>query len=715
VVTEGVLTRRLQQDPELPGAGLIIFDEVHERNLQTDLGLALSLDVRKHLRPDLRLLAMSATLDATGMAEVLGDEPAPVISADVRPHPVEIRWLPLPRRSRFDRHVAAVVRLALEAHDGDVLVFLPGIADIRRVAGLLEGTHVDVRMLHGSLPFTEQDAAIAPSEPGHRKVVLSTDIAETSLTVEGVRIVIDGGAARVPRFDARTGMTRLRTVQISRSSAEQRAGRAGRTEPGVAYRLWSKVEHAARKPYDRPEIAQVDLASLALELAAWGTTDPAELPFPDQPPARTFAEGRRLLMLLGALDADGAITDAGRRMAALPLHPRLARMVIDAGADQSLACVLAAMIDDRDVLRGRPDELPIDVAVRVGLIVDSEAAHPAAQPEAIRRVRRNAEDLARRALVPPLPVDVERSGAVLALAFPDRLAVRRGSPGRFQLRTGTTAWTHPSDPISTEQFLVPADLDGRRKDARIRLAAAIDAGDVAGAFAHEVEESSRLVWDGGRLVERRELRLGGLVLDLVEQRAGPGPASIAAITERLRRGKLADLSWSPAAVALRDRVRFLRGRFGDVWPDWSREVLASDLESWLGPYLHRATSIDDLQRLDLASILRRLLPRPEELERLAPVELTVPSGRRIRVDYSGDTPVLAVRVQEMFGSTDTPTVAGVPVVLQLLSPADRPLQITQDLAGFWSGSWRGLRREMAGRYPKHDWPEDPATARPSRR
>ncbi len=717
VVTEGVLTRRLQRDPELSGVGMVVFDEFHERNLQTDLGLALTLDARRVFRPDLRLLVMSATIDSDRIAGLLGrDEAAPVIRSEARSHPVDIRWEPRPRRTWLEPHVAAVVGQALRSEAGDILVFLPGMGEINRVARLLAegGSDVEVHRLHGSLSVEEQDAALMPSL--RRKVVLSTDIAETSLTVEGVTIVIDGGSARAPRFDSRTGMTRLKTIPISKASADQRAGRAGRTQPGVAYRLWSKVEHGPRKAHIEPEITQVDLAGFALELAAWGTADPAKLEFLDRPPVRAFTEGRRLLELLGAVDAAGRLTNSGRLMANLPLHPRLARMVVDSGEDQSLACYLAAAVDDRDILRGSPEEIPADIAVRIELAVGSTVSHPNLDRRALERLRRNADDLARRAGIHMSEADPDHCGRVLALAFPDRLAVQRGSPGRFQLRTGTSAWIAPSDSLASERFVVAADLDGKRKDARIRLAAPVDGDDLVDVYSHEVEERREFMWTEDRLMQRRTVRLGGMVLEESEQRAMPGPDATAAVLARLRDRNLEDLPWTDAAQGLRDRVAFLRGSEGDHWPDWSTAALAETLEEWLLPYIGLPTGFDRFYRLDLASILRGTLgyPLAGEIDQLAPKEIALPSGRKARVDYADGAPRVAVRVQEMFGSSATPMVGRRPVILELLSPTGRPLQITTDLGGFWAGSWSEVRKEMAGRYPKHDWPQDPANATPMR-
>ena len=713
VVTEGILTRRLQSDPTLSGTDLVIFDELHERNLQTDLGLALALDIRSALRPDLKLLVMSATIDATTVAQLLGD--AEVIRAETRAYPVEVKWAPAPPRVRpIEDHVAAVVRMALAENEGDILVFLPGMAEMRRVAERLSDVLADVRLLHGSLPPAEQDLALAPSTPPIRKVVLSTDIAESSLTVEGVAVVVDSGLARAPRFDPRTGMTRLQTISVSKASASQRAGRAGRLGPGVAYRLWSKMEHAARRPHIDPEITQVDLAGLALELAAWGVSDPGALNWLDAPPAAAWAEAVQLLARLGAI-ADTKITESGRSMARLPLHPRLSRMVVDAGGDAGLAVWLAAILEERDLLRGRPEELPVDAALRVRLLTDRRFYHEQAAIGALPRLRDTAADLAHRAGVAEIDeVDLQRTGQVLSLGFPDRLAIRRGSPGRFQLRTGTTAFMSPSDPLATEDFVVAADLDGRRKDARIRLAAGIDREHVVESFAHEIEESRRLVWEGERLVDRTTRQLGGIVLTTVDHRPQPSAETATALVRRVRDEGVAILPWTEKAERLRSRVGHLRSGMGGEWPDWSNTTLRSTVDTWLAPHLIGATSWGEVEALDLTGILRRSLDPSLVilLDKLAPEHMTLPSGLRLTVDYAGEQPRVSVRVQEMFGATATPMIAGHPVVLELLSPAGRPLQITSDLAGFWSGSWHQVRKEMAGRYPKHDWPEDPGARDP---
>lgn len=719
VVTEGILTRRLQGDPGLPDVGLVIFDEFHERSLPGDLGLALTLEARQVLRPDLRVLVMSATLDGERVAALLDPEqPAPVITSPGRVHPVDVRWSPRSKRDRLDRAMADAVAQALREEQGDVLAFLPGAGVIERTARLLADADVSaaVHRLYGALGSDDQDAALAPAADGLRKVVLATDIAETSLTVEGVRTVIDAGEARRPQFDPRTGMTRLVTGSASRASAEQRAGRAGRTAPGTAIRLWSKIEHGTRPAFAQPEITQVDLAGLTLELAVWGASDPSALRWLDAPPAPAVAEARALLTTLGALDDSGRVTDLGKAMAVLPLHPRLARMVVGGAEAGSgwLACLLAALLEDRDVLRGHPDEVPTDVGVRLDLLADRDRRHPLADGRSLRTARRRAEELARRTGVSRGTVATDEAGAVLALAYPDRIAQARAvGSGRFRLRSGSGAWLPKTDPLAREPLLVVADLDGDRREARIRMAAAADGAGIAATFGDAIEESTITAWDKDRgdLVVRTERRLGGLVLARSEKRPDPGPETTAALVERVRATRLQALNWTTKALGARDRMRFLRVHDGEAWPDLSDKHLIATLDDWLAPLLVGATGRRDLEKLDVPMALSTMLSFDQQmdLDRLAPPTVVVPSGRTVALDYGEDPPVLAVRVQEMFGGVETPTVVGgrLPVVLHLLSPANRPIQITSDLAGFWEGSWQEVRKDMAGRYPKHDWPVDP--------
>jgi ATP-dependent helicase HrpB len=728
VVTEGVLTRRLQNDPELPGVAIVVFDEVHERNLPTDLGLALALDAKLTLRPDLRLLAMSATPDSRRIAAVLGGrapggaEPAPIISSDGREHPVEVRSLPLGKGIRVEQATTEAVVTALRAETGDVLVFLPGIGEIRRVEALLRdrvGPDVDLRPLAGALALADQDTALAPSPPGRRRVVLSTDIAESSLTVAGIRVVVDAGLARVPRFDPRSGMTRLTTVTSSRASSDQRAGRAGRTEPGVCYRLWSKLEHGTRLPHLPAEITQADLSGLVLELAAWNAA-PESLAFIDQPPAKAIQSGRALLTELEAIDTNGAITPQGRAMLSLPVHPRLARMIVAVPPqDQALACVVAALIDERDIMRGRLDDLPSDLSLRVG-IVTGDTRDDRADRRAVEQIRDRALGIADRARIRLVFADVDaaRCGPVLALAYPDRVATRRSQPGQFQLRTGGGAWISKDDPLAREQFIVAADLDGNRTSARARLAAALDAQDLETMLANDVERRESLVWDKATndLVLRVETRLGNMVLSDTRRSPTVGTATVDALIERVRSTRLGQLPMTPAD-GFRSRVAFIREQQPDAeWPDLGDSRLLTTLDEWLGPYLQHTTGRLGLERLDIAMLLSNQLSWDQQtsLAELAPAALLTANGRQVPIDYGRATPTAAVRVQDLFGTTVHPTVCGIAVTLELLSPADRPIQITADLPGFWTGSWVAVRKEMAGRYPKHLWPVDPRVAPPKR-
>jgi ATP-dependent helicase HrpB len=729
VVTEGILTRRLQNDPELPGIGLVIFDEVHERNLPTDVGLALCLDARKNLRADLRVLAMSATADTDRFAKLLGDgEPAPIISSAGRQHPVDITWAPPGKQQRLDEAVADVTLRALRENAGDILVFLPGIGEINRVQQTLERSvtpDTDVYPLAGALSLADQDRALAPSPTGRRRVVLSTDIAETSLTVNGVSVVVDAGQARVPRYDPRTGMTRLTTIPTSRASAEQRAGRAGRLGPGVAYRLWSKLEHTTRRSHLDPEITQVDLSGFALELAAWGTPL-AELSFADRPPEAAYKQGIELLQMLGGLDQDEKLTDTGRRMLTAPVHPRLAHMVTSAHErDHGLACVIAALLDDRDVMRGRPDDLPVDISLRVQFIT-REMHDDRADRRGTERVRERAEDMARRTggRLDWDSVNSDHAGAVLLLAYPDRLAMRR-QPGQYQMRNGSAAWFRPNDQLAHEMFVVAADLDGDRKNARVRLCAVVDEATINEVLTNDVVEERVTLWDKERkdFVERVTVKLDRMRLSEDTRRPSPNDSTVTAIMEYLVQQRLTPLPWTSATSELRARISFLRREIGEPWPDCSDKALIATSEEWLRPYLAGMTSISDIKELNLGMLLRSQLPWPEggQIDDLVPNILELASGRSLPIDYAsavkeGTAPVVRVRVQDLFGTKTHPTVAGgrVPLVLHLLSPADRPIQVTADLPGFWSGSWIDVKKDIAGRYPKHQWPDDPANSDPKR-
>ncbi|HEV2546618.1 MAG TPA: ATP-dependent helicase HrpB [Stellaceae bacterium] len=734
VVTEGILPRLLQDDPALEGVAAVIFDEFHERHLEGDLALALTLEARRHLRQELRLLIMSATLDGARFAALIED--AAVIHSEARAYPVEVRYLERPAPDQLETAVAAAIRRALARDDGSVLAFLPGGGEIRRVARLLEeaGLPPDVAMapLYGDLPREAQDAAIRPARPGTRKIVLATPIAETSLTIEGIAAVVDSGLARVPRFDPASGMTRLETRRISQASAEQRRGRAGRTGPGICYRLWRESETMQLAPFNLPEIVEADLVPLALALARWGTADPAALAWLDPPPAAAYAQARTLLAELGAIDAAGRITAHGREMAALPLHPRLAHMMLRARTHGHgrLAAQLAALLSERDIVKWAPGARDVDVRLRLDLMRGrGEAKHlpPGLSLDrgAAERVRQAAHQIERQLrLGAAEPIDPRATGRVLALAYPDRIAARRpGAIGQFRLANGKGAELPTTDALAGADFLAVAAVDGERRSARIFLAAPLSRAEIEEDFAAAIQPEASVRWESrSQAVEaRRQRRLGALVLADEPLADPPTDAVATALFVGIRELGMAALPWTRAAESLRHRLMFLRRLEGeDAWPDTSDAALLATLEDWLRPYVDGITRLAQLARLDLAGILAAGLSGEQRwrLNELAPTHVMLPSGARVAVEYgSGDIPVLAVRLQELFGSEVTPAVAQgrVPLVLHLLSPAGRPLQVTRDLAGFWRGSYPAVRRDMRGRYPKHPWPEDPLHAMPPAR
>jgi ATP-dependent helicase HrpB len=744
VVTEGILTRMLQSDPSLDDVALVIFDEFHERSLDADLALALTLETRDVLRPDLRVLIMSATLDGASVARLLGD--APVITSEGRTYPVETRYVERRNEQRVEDAVASVVRRALADADGDVLVFLPGAAEIRRVYDLLAGgelpTRTRIRPLHGTLSPAEQDDAILPSPAGERKVVLATSIAETSLTIEGVRVVIDSGLSRVPRFSPRTGMTSLATARVSRASADQRRGRAGRGAPGVCYRLWAEHEQHHLVAHSSPEILEADLAPLALELAVFGVEDPATLRWLDEPPPAAYAQARELLVELGALESvnasptGGRVTPRGRRMAGLPLHPRLAHMAVEAetlGA-LPLACDLAALLSERDPIRGDLASPPdADIESRLALVhgrAHTFAPGQTANGDALRRIRVESERLrtalgAQRTQAPGRDAatdDTSRAGILLALAYPDRVGqLRTPRSGRFLLRNGNGAALSGAQSLSDSAYVVAAELDGRRPESRIFLAARVDLVDLERHFAEQIALDQEITWDArtGAVVAREQERLGAIVLAERPLRQ-PDPVVVSGVLlDGIRQAGVDALPWTDGARSLRQRLAFLN-HVDPSWPDVSDAALHETLGTWLGPYLGRARSLADIARVDLAGALLATLPwdRRAAIDDLAPTHIVVPSGSRIPIDYSdASAPVLAVRLQEMFGLADTPRIARgtVPLTVHLLSPAHRPVQVTRDLAGFWRTSYFDVRKEMRGRYPKHYWPDDPMQAEPTRR
>jgi ATP-dependent helicase HrpB len=718
VVTEGILTRVIQSDPTLEGVGLIIFDEFHERSIHADLGLALTLHSRSLIRSDLRVLVMSATLDPSPVAALLGG--APVLTSAGRLHPVETRYRPRRSGAQLESEVASAVRAAIAEETGDILVFLPGAGEIRRTAALLRtGVAMDVIPLHGNLSAEEQDRAIRPSPPGRRKVVLSTSLAETSLTIEGVRIVIDAGLSRVSRYSPRIGMARLATVRVSRASADQRRGRAGRLEPGVCYRLWSAHEDAALLPRSVPEILETDLTPLVLDLALSGA-EPSELAWLDPPPEASLTGARSLLRQLGGLDAGNRITPHGRQLVRLSLAPRLAHMVIRGSelGDRVTACELAALLTERDVLRRGDGVLEADIRTRLD-VVRGTIARADVDRDALRRVRREVE-ICRARLRRPEGGEVG-AGTLLVLAYPDRVGQRRpGGSDRFLLRNGLGARVRPQT-IGAQDYLVAAELDGRLPESEILLAAPISLAEIRSVFANDISEEAVVEWDSvGQAVRaiRRE-RLGALVLKEGALSA-PDPEMVtAALLEGIRRTGVAGLPWSDVALGIRRRVAFLR-TVQAGWPDLSDAALENDVAVKLGPYVVGMRRLDDLRRVDWAEVLLSGVDRERRLalDRLAPTHVTVPTGSRLPVDYADPAgPVLAVRLQEMFGQRETPTLAdgAVPLTLHLLSPAGRPVQVTRDLAGFWRSTYFEVRRDLKGRYPRHYWPDDPLAAAPTRR
>ena len=758
VVTEGVLTRLLQDDPALEGVAAIIFDEFHERSLQADLGLALSLDARATLVPELRILIMSATLDGTAVARLLGD--APPVRAAGRTFTVETRYagtgLPLlPAAPEARRHspsaekvVAQLILRALHEEHGDVLVFLPGAREIRRVQSLLEAaapSGVVVLPLYGELPTEAQDAALAPSAGGARKLVLATNIAETSLTIPGVRVVVDSGLMRRARFDPTTGMSRLETQRISRASAEQRQGRAGRTENGVCYRAWSEGAHATLAAFTPAEIVDADLAPLALELANWGTRDARTLSWLDEPPAAMLSSARDLLRRLGALDGAGTITAHGRAMARLGVHPRLAHMLLRARELRAapLAAQLAALLSERDLLRFGPAGRDADVRTRLEILTGEERPH-GAERSALARVRRSARDLERFLALVPGDEDgrsVTRApggdhssaaggveaGVLLAFAYPDRIGHRRpGGDGRYTLANGRGAAFAEPQALARQELIVAVDLDDRERDARILLAAPLDRQQLLEHFADRIRREERIAWStrAAAVLARRTLELDGLVLEEKPLATPPAATARAAMLAGVREHGIAALPWDRDARDLQGRIEFTRGELRGTadaahWPAVSDSALLESLESWLAPWLEGITRREQLKSLPLGeALLARLsFEQQRELDQWAPTHLTLPGGTRVRVDYVAENaPLVSVRLQEVFGLATTPRLGRnrVPVTFRLLSPAQRPVQVTRDLASFWRGAYAQVRKDLRGRYPKHYWPENPLEARPTR-
>lgn len=730
VITEGILTRRIQSDPTLEGVGLLVFDEFHERSLQSDLGLALALDLVAGLRPDLRLLLMSATLDAEPLAGLLGD--AAVIRGAGRSFPVKVQYAD---RAPGPDAVAAVisgVRSALAQHSGDILAFLPGTGEINRcVARLRElvGERTRILPLHGSLSTEEQEKALGPNAGSDRRVLVSTDIAETSLTIPGIQVVIDSGLTRKPRFDPGSGLTRLVTEPIARASAEQRTGRAGRLGPGVCYRLWTRAQEQGRPERRTPEILQADLASLVLELRLWGVADPSGLCWVDPPPGPAWEAAVALLTRLGALDRRGAITPLGRRMAELPVHPRLAVMLL--GAAESArgdAADLCALISERDPLLDTPGQRrPADLGLRLQALHAWRERRSVPGADARRlasadRVSQQLQRLTRNTQTEPARPGSARSAAeLLALAYPERIAQRReGTDGRYRLAGGSGALLPQDDALAIHPYLVIASLDAAGADGRIQSALPIAESEIRTCFAERIEVSRRLFWDAQReAVAARAIEC----LEAITLRAQPVPLEakddVAGILlEQIAARFDQALAWSDAALQFSARVALMRRLEPDGgWPDLSPEALRADLRVWLAPYVSRMSRLAQTQKLDLMPILASRLDwgQRQRLDSDAPTRIETPAGRDRSIDYcAGETPILAVQLQELFGLAETPRIARgrVPLLLHLLSPARRPIQVTQDLAGFWARGYAEVRKELRGRYPKHAWPEDPTRATP---
>jgi ATP-dependent RNA helicase HrpB len=719
VVTEGVFTRQILSDPALTGVGAVLFDEFHERSLDADLGLALALDAQRGLREDLRLLVMSATLEGGRVAALLGE--APLVESAGRAHPVETRYLGRDPRARLEHQMTDAILKALRAETGSILAFLPGQGEIRRVADRLgerlAGDEVIVAPLYGALDMAAQRQAIAPEPRGRRKVVLATSIAETSLTIEGVRVVIDCGLARVPRFEPDVGVTRLDTVRVSRAGADQRRGRAGRTEPGVCYRLWDEPQTASLPAYAEPEIRSADLAPLVLDCAEWGALDPRALAWLDPPSEAQLAAAREELAALGAIEADGRITDEGRRLRALPLPPRLARMVLAAaalGAEQQAADIVAVIVE-----RGLGGS-------------DTDLVH---RLEAFRRdrsrraqdMRRLAEGWARMARESAAtPASREPGGAsvaaLLALAYPERIAKARGAPGQFLLANGRGAALDATDPLARAPYLAVAELQGAAAATRILLAAATDEVEVLTIGCARLRESAELTFDraAAALRARRVRRLDALTLASEPIPVEPTDETAQALAAGIAAIGMDKLPWSRAQQQLRHRVAFLRRSGETDWPDLGDAALAADADSWLTPFLLGKTRLAEVTADDLESALGALLSWSlrRRLDVAAPTHYLAPTGNRHAIDYEGSgAPSLHIRVQELFGLREHPAIADgrLPLTLYLLSPAHRPIQVTRDLTGFWSGSWAAVKAEMKGRYPRHPWPDDPAAAAPTSR
>ena len=716
VVTEGVFTRMILADPALDGIGAVLFDEFHERSLDADLGLALALDCQRGYREDLRILVMSATLDGARVARLLDD--APVIASQGRAFPVETRYIGRDTALRIEDQMAAAIRRALTSENGSILAFLPGQAEIRRVEERLiesvTGPAVIIAPLYGAMDTQAQDLAVSPPAPGTRKVVLATSIAETSLTIEGVRVVIDCGLSRVPRYEPDAGVTRLETIRVSRASADQRRGRAGRTQPGVCYRLWDAPQDLALLPFTEPEIKAASLASLVLDCADWGATDPLTLSWLDPPSPAALSAATFELSTLGALDTGGRITGLGRRLRSLPLPPRLAAMVLQAAAHGAAydAAELAAVLVERGL--GGTDT---DLASRHSAFRRDRGR----KADEMRRLARGWAEAARPD-APAIARDNLTPAALLAIAYPDRVAKARAERGQFQLANGRGAVLDAKDPLAGSPYLVVAELTGTAAAARILSAAASTETEIAAIAGARIKEYREIAFDeaSGAVRARRVKRLGEIILQSSSSPLAPGDDVSAALAAGIARSGISRLPWSKSQMQLRERVSYLRAAGFDDLPDVSDEALARSAADWLSPFVAGKTRLDAIGADDLAAALDALVPWSlrQRLDAQAPTQFEAPTGNRVAIDYDGpQAPSVHIRVQELFGLKSHPAIAQGrrPLTLHLLSPAHRPIQITRDLPGFWAGSWSAVKAEMKGRYPRHVWPDDPANAAPTAR
>jgi ATP-dependent helicase HrpB len=724
ILTEGVLTRMIQSDPAMPHAGLIIFDEFHERSINADLGLALTLDVQEHLRPDLKILVMSATLDTGSIARLFGAPP--VIQCKGRSFPVTTKYARQPVEALNSASIAQAIVQALRNEQGDILVFLPGQREIRKLESLLMERDLPGSVLlctlYGDASPQHQRAAFVPAPAGKRKVILSTNIAETSITIPGVRVVIDSGYMRVAQFDPRRGMSGLTTVRVSKASADQRQGRAGRDQPGSCYRLFTEEEFRQCSPYTQPEILLTDLAPLALDLALWGESDGKNLKFLDPPPAGNLSQAHQLLLRLGALDKHHKMTDHGKNMAALNVHPRFAHMLIE-GKKMGLgpfACDIAAMLEEREMLRGS-NANENDLSSRYSALVNGTVS----DRHLLKRIHDQSAKLKKMLRLPPSPFGKNKEthslGLLLALVYPDRVAKRRQND-QYQLSGNTVGVLPKGSVLSSHEYLAVCDVDGAGSDVRIFLAEPLSKDDIYTALKDQVEEREEITWNEkeGMVVARRIEAFGAL--ELSSKKIPPDPSECKnIILTVIRREGIDSLPWDSGSQSLRSRSEWLRSKHlvVDSWPDLSDSVLTETLDQWLTPYLDGIANRTQIKKIAMETIIRGMFTfqQLQQLDRLAPTHLTVPTGSRIAIDYAASQPVLSVRLQEMFGETETPTIGGgkEKVLIHLLSPARRILAVTQDLPSFWKNAYPDVRKDMRGQYPKHVWPEDPLSAIPTRK